>query len=104
MKNQTNLNLQFASLFRGLKRGLFDQIRCSQWPQGMVLDGLKGFQSEKSKSMTFNYKIALRYLVLPQMKEFSREKVLKGKKSQYNPPTHPGGQLVQVDSEIKNMG
>ena len=59
------LNLQFASFFRGLKRGLFDQIRCSQWPQGMVLDGLKGFQSKKAKSKTFNYKSATRYLVLP---------------------------------------
>ena len=67
LKNQTNLNLQFASFFRGLKRGLFDQIRCSQWPQGMVLDGLKGFQSKKSKSMTFNYKSVLRYLILPHL-------------------------------------
>ena len=31
----------------------------------MVLDGLKGFQSKKSKFMTFNYKSADRYLVLP---------------------------------------
>ena len=38
------------------------------------------------------------------MKECSREEVLKGKKSQYDPPTHPGHQLDQVDSEIKNMG
>ena len=64
LKHQRILNLQFASFFRGLKRGLFDQIRCSQWPQGMVLDGLKGFQSKKSKSMTFNYKSVLRYLVV----------------------------------------
>ena len=34
----------------------------------MVLDGLKGFQSKKSKFMTFNYKSADRYLVLPQMR------------------------------------
>ena len=31
----------------------------------MVLDGLKGFQSKKSKFLTFNYKSADRYLVLP---------------------------------------
>ena len=31
----------------------------------MVLDGLKRFQSKKSKSKTFNYKSASRYLVLP---------------------------------------
>ena len=35
------------------------------WPQGMVLDGLKGFQTKKSKFMTFDYKSADRYLVLP---------------------------------------
>ena len=38
------------------------------------------------------------------MKECSREEVLKGKKSQYDPPYPSGGQLDQVDSEIKNMG
>ena len=38
------------------------------------------------------------------MKECSREKVQKGKKSQYDPPTHPGGQLDQVDSKINDMG
>ena len=65
LKYQRILNLQFAPFFRGLKRGLFDKNRCSQWPQGMVLDGLKGFQSKKSKFKTFNYKSADRYLVLP---------------------------------------
>ena len=38
------------------------------------------------------------------MEECSREEVLKGKKLQYDPPTHPGHQLDQVDTEIKNMG
>ena len=33
----------------------------------MVLDGLKGFQSKKSKFKTFNYKSADIYLVLPRM-------------------------------------
>ena len=40
---------------------------CSQWLQGMVLDGIKGFQAKKSNSMTFNYKSVLRYLVLAQV-------------------------------------
>ena len=64
MKYPRILNLQFAPFFRGPKRGLFDKIRCSQWSKGMVLDGLKGFQSKKSKFKTFNYKSADRYLVL----------------------------------------
>ena len=67
LNHQRILNLQFAQFFKGLKRGLLTKIRCSQWLQGMVLDGLKGFQAKKSKSMTFNYKGALRYLVLAQL-------------------------------------
>ena len=31
-------------------------------------------------------------------------KVLKGKKFQDDPPTYPGGQVDQVDSEIKDIG
>ena len=42
--------------------GAFDKIRCSQWIQGMVLDGLKGFHARKPKFMTFNNKSADRYL------------------------------------------
>ena len=64
LKHQRILNLQFAQFFKGLKRGLLTKIRCSQWLQGMVLDGLKGFQAKKSKSMTFNYKSCISYLVL----------------------------------------
>ena len=45
----------------------FDKIRCSQWLQGMVLDGLKWFQAKNWKSMTFNYKSDDRYLVLAHM-------------------------------------
>ena len=64
LKHSRILNLQFPQFFKGLKRGLLTKIRCSLCLQGMVLDGLKGFQAKKSKSMTFNYKSALRYLVL----------------------------------------
>ena len=64
LNHQRILNLQFAQFFKGLKRGLLTKIRCSQWLQGMVLDGLKGFQAKKSKSMTFNYKSCISYLVL----------------------------------------
>ena len=64
LKHQRILNLQFAQFFKGLKRGLLTKIRCSLWLQGMVLDGLKGFQAKKSKSMTFNYKSCISYLVL----------------------------------------
>ena len=64
LKHQRILNLQFAQFFKGLKRGLLTKIRCSQWLQGMVLDGLKGFQAKKSKSTTFNYKSCISYLVL----------------------------------------
>ena len=64
LKHSRILNLQFPPFFKGLKRGLLTKIRCSQWLQGMVLDGLKGFQAKKSKSMTFNYKSCISYLVL----------------------------------------
>ena len=64
LKHSRILNLQFLEFFKGLKRGLLTKIRCSQWLQGMVLDGLKGFQAKKSKSMTFNYKSCISYLVL----------------------------------------
>ena len=64
LKHQRILNLQFAQFFKGLKRGLLTKIRCSLCLQGMVLDGLKGFQAKKSKSMTFNYKSCISYLVL----------------------------------------
>ena len=64
LKHPRFLNLQFPQFFKGLKRGLLTKIRCSQWLQGMVLDGLKGFQAKKSKSMTFNYKSCISYLVL----------------------------------------
>ena len=64
LKHQWILNLQFDHFFRGLKRGVFDKIRCSQWLQGMVLDGLEWFKAKNRKSMTFNYKSVGRYLVL----------------------------------------
>ena len=67
LKHSRILNLQFAQFFRGLKRGLLTKIRCSQWLQGMVLYGTKGFQAKKSKSMTFNYKSVLSYLVLAHL-------------------------------------
>ena len=67
LKHSRILNLQFPQFFKGLKRGLLTKIRCSQWLQGMVLDGLKGFQAKKSKSMTFNYKSCISYLVLAPM-------------------------------------
>ena len=69
LKHQRILNLQFAQFFKGLKRGLLTKIRCSLCLQGMVLDGLKGFQAKKSKSMTFNYKSCISYLVLAQLLE-----------------------------------
>ena len=76
LKHQWILNLQFDHFFRGLKRGVFDKIRCSQWLQGMVLDGLEWFKAKNRKSMTFNYKSAVRYLVLAplpkQVREYSR--------------------------------
>ena len=31
--------------------GGFDKIRCSQWLQGMVLDGLEWFKAKNRKSM-----------------------------------------------------
>ena len=74
LKHQRILNLQFAQFFKGLKRGLLDKIRCSQWLQGMVLDGLKGFQAKKSKSMTFNYKSCISYLVLAQVSNTCSQK------------------------------
>ena len=46
LKHQRILNLQFAQFFKGLKRGLLDKIRCSQWLQGMVLDGLRDFNEK----------------------------------------------------------
>ena len=64
LKHSRVLNLQFPQFFKGLKRGLLTKIRCSQWLQGMVLDGPKGFQTKKSKSMSFNYKSCISYLVL----------------------------------------
>ena len=67
LKHSRILNLQFAQFFMGLKRGLLTKIRCSQQLQGMVLDGLKGFQVKKTKSMTFNCKSVLSYLVLALM-------------------------------------
>ena len=70
LKHSRILNLQFPQFFKGLKRGLLTKIRCSQWLQGMVLDGLKGFQAKKSKSMTFNYKSCISYLVLAQIMTF----------------------------------
>ena len=77
LKHSRILNLQFPQFFKGLKRGLLTKIRCSQWLQGMVLDGLKGFQAKKSKSMTFNYKGALRYLVLALL-TFKKKTMRKG--------------------------
>ena len=35
LNHQRILNLQFAQFFKGLKRGLLDKIRCSQWLQGI---------------------------------------------------------------------
>ena len=43
LKHRRILNTQFDQFFRGLKRGVLDKIRCSQWHQGMVLDGLEWF-------------------------------------------------------------
>ena len=43
LKHHRILNTQFDQFFRGLKRGVLDKIRCSQWHQGMVLDGLEWF-------------------------------------------------------------
>ena len=65
LNHQRILNLQFAQFFKGLKRGLLDKIRCSQWLQGMVLDGIKGFQWKNSGSMTFNFKSDAWSCVLP---------------------------------------
>ena len=67
LKHSRFLNLQFPQFFKGLKRGLLTKIMCSQWLQGMVLDGLKWFQAKKSKSMTFNYKSCISYLVLAHL-------------------------------------
>ena len=67
LKHLRILNLQFPQFFKGLKRGLLTKIRCSQWLQGMVLYGTKGFQAKKSKSMTFNYKSCISYLVLAHL-------------------------------------
>ena len=64
LKHSRFLILQFPQFFKGLERGLLTKIRCSQRLQGMVLDGLKGFQAKKSKSMTFDYKSCISYLVL----------------------------------------
>ena len=69
LKHLRILNLQFPQFFKGLKRGLLTKIRCSQWLQGMVLYGTKGFQAKKSKSMTFNYKSCISYLVLAHKKQ-----------------------------------
>ena len=76
LKHLRILNLQFPQFFKGLKRGLLTKIRCSQWLQGMVLYGTKGFQAKKSKSMTFNYKSCISYLVLAQFWVFSNSKFL----------------------------
>ena len=70
LKHLRILNLQFPQFFKGLKRGLLTKIRCSQWLQGMVLYGTKGFQAKKSKSMTFNYKSCISYLVLAHQSKF----------------------------------
>ena len=56
LNHQRILNLQFALFFKGLKRGFLDKIRCSQWLQGMVLDGIEGYQWKNSRSTTFNFK------------------------------------------------
>ena len=83
LKHPRFLNLQFPQFFKGLKRGLLTKIRCSQWLQGMVLDGLKGFQAKKSKSMTFNYKSCISYLVLAHipfsLKKFRQHMSISGK-------------------------
>ena len=65
LKHSRFLNLQFPQFFKGLKRGLLTKIRCSQWLQGMVLDGIKGFQWTNSGSMTFNFKSDAWSCVLP---------------------------------------
>ena len=49
LKHFRILNLQFPQFFKGLKRGLLTKIRCSQWLQGMVLYGLKGFQAKQDE-------------------------------------------------------
>ena len=46
LKHLRILNLQFPQFFKGLKRGLLTKIRCSQWLQGMVLQGLREVRSE----------------------------------------------------------
>ena len=76
LNHQRILNLQFAQFFKGLKRGLLDEIRCSQWLQGMVLDGIKGFQWKNSGSMTFNFKSDAWSCVLPQIINPSTESAL----------------------------
>ena len=73
LKHLRILNLQFPQFFKGLKRGLLTKIRCSQWLQGMVLYGTKGFQAKKSKSMTFNYKSCISYLVLAHLVNGKRQ-------------------------------
>ena len=42
----------------------------------------------------------------PKPKEIPKQKVKLGKEKSLSitPPTHPGGQLDQVDSKIKKMG
>ena len=67
LKHLRILNLQFPQFFKGLERGLLTKIRCSKQLQGMVLYGTKGFQAKKSKSMTFNYKSCISYLVLAHL-------------------------------------
>ena len=71
------LTFQFAQFFKGLKRGILDKIRCSQWLQGMVLDGIKGFQWKNSRSTTFNFKSDAWSCVLPLQDEISNSKTVK---------------------------
>ena len=94
LNHQRILNLQFAQFFKGLKRGLLDKIRCSQWLQGMVLDGIKGFQWKNSGSMTFNFKSDAWSCVLPPMaiKMF----VLRVNWVQYRDVSEGTSQLPQI--------
>ena len=43
------MNLQYTKFFKEMKSGLCNEIRCSRWLQGMVPDGLQGFQTNKKK-------------------------------------------------------
>ena len=63
-QNQPKLDAQTRSKFEGAPGGPPGQIRCSQWSQVMILDGLKGFQAKNSKSMTHLFLSVAKYRIL----------------------------------------